>query len=268
VTALMVPKADAPAALSSGMCTPTGRAGRSIGQQAAAITSEKTGMEEQMNTLNANTADGAPRRNFFRLAGATMLGFAGLASAASRAGAATPVAGDSLNWPGKLNGRHRQVVDAYSVNGGFPLVFASTFLLTDPPPGSATSVVILRSQGLVIAVNSAVWEKYKIGESLKIIDPETKAPAVKNPFVNPKPGILASDDSAVDRLLGKGAVFGACNVALHGLSKRLANNAGVSAEDAAKEWAANLVPGITLLPSGVWGLNRAQQAGCTYCTGG
>ena len=221
-----------------------------------------------MNTLDAQRADGAPRRNFFRLAGATMLGFAGLTSAASRAQAATPAADDGPNWPGKLTGRYRQVVDAYSVNDGFPLVFASTFLLTDPPPGSATSVVILRSQGLVIAVNSAVWEKYKIGESLKIIDPETKAPAVKNPFLNPKPGVLTTDDSAVDRLLGKGAVFGACNVALHGLSKRLANNAGVSADDAAKEWAANLVPGITLLPSGVWGLNRAQQAGCTYCTGG
>ena len=76
------------------------------------------------------------------------------------------------------------------------------------------------------------------------------------------------DDMAVDRLLGKGAVFGACNLALHHLSKELASNAGVSADDAAKEWAANLVPGITLLPSGVWGLNRAQEAGCTYCTGG
>ena len=133
---------------------------------------------------------------------------------------------------------------------------------------AADLVVILRSQGLVVALNSAVWEKYKIGESFKIIDPETKAPAVKNPFVNPKPRVLLTDDMAVDRLLGKGAVLGACNVALHGLSKRLASNAGVSADDAAKEWAANLVPGITLLPSGVWGLNRAQEAGCTYCTGG
>jgi hypothetical protein len=225
-------------------------------------------MEEQMNTLNANTADGAPRRNFFRLAGATVLGLAGLASAASRAQAATPVAGDGLNWPGKLKGRHRQVFDAYSVNNGRPLQFAYTFLLTDPPPGSSTAVVILRAQGLVLALNSAVWEKYKIGQSLKIIDPETKAPAVKNPFLNPKPGVLPTDAMAVDRMLGTGAVFGACNMALHGLSKQLAGNAGVSAGDAAKEWAANLVPGITLLPSGVWGLNRAQEAGCTYCTGG
>jgi hypothetical protein len=160
------------------------------------------------------------------------------------------------------------VVDAYAVNDGWPLAFAATFLLTDAAPNSATSVVILRHQGTLVAVNSAMWEKYKIGESFKLIDPETKAPAVKNPFLNAKPGVLLTDDMAVDRLIGRGAVFGACNVALHGLSKQLASNAGLSADDAAKEWAANLVPGITLLPSGVWGLNRAQEGGCTYCAGG
>jgi len=32
--------------------------------------------------------------------------------------------------------------------------------------------------------------------------------------------------------------------------------------------AANVIPGITLIPSGTWGLNRAQEHGCTYCAGG
>ena len=48
----------------------------------------------------------------------------------------------------------------------------------------------------------------------------------------------------------------------------LAGNAGVSPEEAAKEWTANVVPGITIIPSGTWGVNRAQEAGCTYCAGG
>jgi hypothetical protein len=213
-------------------------------------------------------ANGEPRRNLFRLAGATVLGLAGLASAASRAEAATPVAGDGPDWPGKLKGRHRQVVDAYAVNDGRPLAFASVFLLTDAAPSSATSVVILRAQALPVALDSAIWEKYKIGESLKIIDPETKAAAVKNPFLNAKPGVLLRDDMAVDRLLAAGTVFGACNVALHVLSKKFASNAGMTEDGAAKEWAANLVPGITIIPSGTWGLNRAQEAGCTYCAGG
>jgi hypothetical protein len=51
-------------------------------------------------------------------------------------------------------------------------------------------------------------------------------------------------------------------------SKMLAGNAGVSADEAAREWAANVVPGITIIPSGTWGVNRAQEAGCTYCAGG
>jgi metal-dependent amidase/aminoacylase/carboxypeptidase family protein len=41
-----------------------------------------------------------------------------------------------------------------------------------------------------------------------------------------------------------------------------------NADDAAKEWAANVVPGITIIPSGTWGVNRAQEAGCSYCAGG
>jgi hypothetical protein len=220
-----------------------------------------------MTNTSTDTIAVPPRRSFFgRLAGATVLGLAGLAPTPSSAAteAAKPSGPD---WPGKLKGRHRQVVDAYEANSGFPLAFAYTFLLPNAP-GTATAVVVLRHGAFPIALNNAMWDKYKIGESMKIVDPETKAPAVKNPFLQPKPGVLPVDDMAVDRLLAKGTVFGACNVALHVLSKMLAHNAGVSADDAAKEWAANVVPGITLIPSGTWGVNRAQEAGCTYCAGG
>jgi hypothetical protein len=208
----------------------------------------------------------APRRRLFgRLVSVAAVGFSGFAGTPSRA-SAKPGA-DGSDWPGKLRARHRQVVDATWVNDGAPLEYAHNFLATNPGPRAALVVVILRAGALPIALNSEMWAKYKIGESFKITDPETKAPAVKNPFLRPKPGVLRSDDGAVDRLLAAGAVFGACDVALHGQSKRLAVNAGVSAEDAATEWAANVIPGITIIPAGVWGVNRAQEAGCTYCGG-
>lgn len=220
-----------------------------------------------MSNLRQDTTDAPARRNFFgRLAGAAALGLGGLVSVASRA---QPAAADSdgPDWPGNLKGHHKQVFDAYTANEGWPLVFAYTFVATNSP-GAATAVVVLRAAALPVALGGVVWEKYKIGKSLKIIDPETKAPAVKNPFLHPKPGVLRTDDASVDRLLASGVVFGACNQALHGMSKMLAHNAGVSADEAAKEWAANVVPGITIIPSGVWGLNCAQEGGCTYCTGG
>jgi hypothetical protein len=229
-------------------------------------------MEEPMINLSRNSNDGtpdtAPRRTFFgRLAGAAAVGLAGLVPTLSstRAEAAT---NDGPDWPGKLTGRHRQVVDAYAVNDGFPLGFVVTFLITNPSPGAATGVIVLRHTPMVIALNNGMWAKYKIGESFKIVDPETNAPAVKNPFFQPKPGLLLTDDMAVDRLLARGTICGACNVALHVLSKKLASNAGVSADDAAKEWTANVIPGITIIPSGTWGVNRAQEHGCTYCAGG
>jgi hypothetical protein len=50
--------------------------------------------------------------------------------------------------------------------------------------------------------------------TFKINDPETKVPAVKNPFYKPKAGVLPIDDMALDRLLAKGTIVGACNVAL------------------------------------------------------
>ncbi len=221
-----------------------------------------------MTNPTPDTTDMPPRRNFFgRLAGAAALGLAGLVPALSgtQAEAAT---NDGPDWPGKLKGRHRQVVDGIEVNSGFPLAFAYTFLVTNPSPGAATAVVVLRHFAFTIALNNAIWAKYKIGESLKIVDPETSAPAVKNPFLHPKPGVLPVDGMAVDWLLAKDTVFGACNVALMVLSKKLAGNAGVSADAAAKEWAANVIPGITVIPSGTWGVNRAQEAGCTYCAGG
>lgn len=220
-----------------------------------------------MSNPNLDLTAVPPRRNFFGgLFGALALGAAGLVSTRSRAQTAAAPS-DGPDWPGMLKGRHRQVVDAYEVNSGFPLAFAYTFLAPNAP-GSATAVVILRHGAFPIALNSAMWDKYKIGQSLNIIDPETKAPAVKNPYLQPKAGVLLVDDMAVDRLLANGTVFGACNVALAVLSKRLAGNAGVSADEAAKEWAANVIPGITVIPSGTWGLNRAQEAGCSYCAGG
>jgi len=214
-----------------------------------------------MNDLDQNATDVTPRRSFFgRIAAMSVLGLSGAATIIGRAQAA-----DGPDWPGTLKGRHRQVFDVYGINDGFPLGFTNNFLA---PNESATAVLIFRHQGLPYALGHSLWAKYKVGETFKIIDPETKAPAVKNPWFEPKKGVLANEETAIDRLLAKGTVIGACGVALRGQSRRLAPNAGVTPEEALKEFTANLLPGVTVLPSGTWGVNRAQEAGCTYCAGG
>ena len=220
-----------------------------------------------MSDLDQDMINSPSRRGLFaRFAGAAAIGIAGLTAKSVRAATAA----DGPDWPGKLEGQHREVVDAFKVNDGFPLAFAWTFpAARSGAPGAATALIvfcaILRFRSF--ALNHAMWAKYKIGESFKIDDPETKAPAVKNPYFQPKPGVLLKDDFAIDRLLATGTIFGGCKVALAVQSDMLAHNAGVSADDAAKEWTANVIPGITLIPSGTWGVNRAQEAGCSYCAG-
>jgi hypothetical protein len=216
-----------------------------------------------MLDLDQDPTNISPRRGFFgRIAAMSALGLFGVAATTARAQA---VESDGPDWPGKLKGRHKQVFDVYSINGGSPLGFTNNFLT---PNESATAVLVFRHSGTPFALGSVIWEKYKVGESFQIIDPETKAPAVKNPWFQPKPGVLGNPEAALDRLIARGVVMGVCIVSLRGQARRLAANAGVTPEDALKEWTANLMPGATVIPSGTWGVNRAQEAGCTYCAGG
>jgi hypothetical protein len=184
--------------------------------------------------------------------------------AQARAGGAP----DGEHWLDNLKGTHKQLVDAYQPNEGFPFAFVWSFGLVQPPPAQIGTVMVLRHFAMPFALNDAMWAKYKIGQNIKFNDPLTKAPAVRNIMYKPKPGTLPIDDMSIDKLMAKGTIFGACNVALQFLSGEFAAGAKMTKDAAAKEWAANLVPGIPLIPSGTWGVNRAQEKGCTYCTGG
>ena len=175
---------------------------------------------------------------------------------------------DPEHWLDGLKGDHKQLVDAYMPNEGFPFAFVFSFYAVQPPPAQVGTVMVLRHFAMPFALNDAMWAKYKIGEGVKLNDMGTKMPAVRNFMYKPKPGVLPIDDMAIDKLMAKGTIFGACNVALQFLSAEFAANAKVTKEAAAKEWAANLLPGIPLIPSGTWGVNRAQEKNCTYCSGG
>src|SRR5215471_9289882 len=154
---------------------------------------------------NQRPTDDTPRRSVFRrIAAMSALGLIGFGPTPQRAQAAES---DGLDWPGPLKGRHKQVFDVYGINGGSPLGFANNFLT---PNESATAVLVFRHNGTPYALGSAIWEKYKIGETFHIIDRETKAPAVKNPWFQPKPGVLSNDNAALDRLLARSRLHLLC----------------------------------------------------------
>jgi intracellular sulfur oxidation DsrE/DsrF family protein len=187
-----------------------------------------------------------------------------------------PASGQEADkWLDLIKGTHKQIFDAVSVNEGFPLAFALNFLDTNKATymladKDMTAVVGLRHMAIPIAFNDTIWKKYELGELLKVDDPKTKMPAVRNLWYKPAQGELMFPGMAYDALQTRGTVFTVCNVALTVLSGMAADAAKVSmAKDAArKEWMANLLPGATIVPSGVLAVNRAQEKGCTYCFAG
>ena len=221
----------------------------------------------------------SPRRSFLgRLAGgaaALVAGGATVAAAEPPNADWAPLAVDD-EWLAKLHGQYRQFFDATSYNDGFPMYYAFNWAKTMKDTYKASNadvcvVIGLRHMGIGPAFKDTIWQKYKFGEFFKINDPKTKALSLRNFMNSEATGDLMFAGSSVGEQVKNGAVVTVCNLATTVLSGMAAKAAGltVKPEDAYKEWAANLLPGCYLVPSGVLAVHRAQKAGnCSYCYAG
>jgi hypothetical protein len=174
-----------------------------------------------------------------------------------------PTAETNIIWPGKLKGEHMQLVDATAIANYTSLQFASHFMNVSK---NSNSVIVYHLMAFMFAVNHDIWARYRLGEVTRVWDTETGRPALRNPFWQPKPGGLRDKAFSIDSLLSRGVIMGCCALALRGYSRAYASRVGITPEAATQEWKNGVIPGITILPSGSWGVNRAQEAGCTYAT--
>jgi len=72
---------------------------------------------------------------------------------------------------------------------------------------------------------------------------------------------------ALESLHGRGLISLVCNVALGNWARGRAERTKRDPESVVAEARANLIPGAILVPSGIYGLIRAQNAGCAYMPG-
>jgi intracellular sulfur oxidation DsrE/DsrF family protein len=176
-------------------------------------------------------------------------------------------------WLDGVKGKHRQVLDAVSVNNGMSLIWSMVFLNTHNQASELadkelSAVTVLRHEAIPIAYTDPIWKKYKLGEAFHVTDPATKKPAERNPFFHPQKGELMLPGMEVESLLGRGVIFGVCNLATTVYSGMRADAIGVPKDEAYKEWVDALIPGMTLVPSGIWAVNNAQEHGCSYAYAG
>ena len=157
-------------------------------------------------------------------------------------------------------------------NDGHQVVFAYTFMTTNNKTGTPdeelSAVVVLRSKAIALALNDATWKKYKLGKLFKIIDMSYNATAERNLYWDPREGEMPEPGMSIKALLARGVLFCVCETALTLTSRQYARSKSLDPEEVKKEWIAGLIPGIQLVPSGVWAINRAQEHGCSYCSAG
>ena len=238
------------------------------------------------------TNEGTNRRSFLGTiaTGAAAIGLTSIAPSLSAfAGEAKfdPKAyGDPEAMFKNIKGKHRVVYDSPEPNGISVFAWAKVFLITNAATGTPEKdnsvVIVFRHEAIPYAFNDAMWKKYKFSEVFKgsgdlggafqAADAATAAKE-RNPMWNAKPGDFKAPGLGplpigINELQASGVMFCVCNMAMTVYSGAVAMQTGAKQEDILKEWTANVLPGVQIVPSGVWALGRAQEKQCAYIFAG
>jgi hypothetical protein len=227
-----------------------------------------------------------PRRGFLGrlLGGAAALAGGGLLGRDLVAQPAAPRQGTTwdMSWVQRVTGAHRQVFDAPEVADGTVLHQASTWMrdyatVYGTKDGDMSAVLVVRHAAIPIVLNDTLWERLELGRRIgeaapdeqPVKDAASGEPARRNPFLNAntkggEPHALVWPDGGLDTLLSRGAIVLACNLALRRPISMLVEAEKMPAAEARRTVLANLVPGVVVMPSGIFAVTRAQEAGCQY----
>jgi intracellular sulfur oxidation DsrE/DsrF family protein len=173
------------------------------------------------------------------------------------------------SWLDQLTrAQYRVVFDATNISDGYALDTAGVFLshyheVHGTSDEQLRAVIVMRQLGTPLALGDAIWDKFAVGEELKINDRLTQQPARRNPFLKAS----GSSDNSLETLRSRGTILLLCNIAMNNWSSRHAEMTKRPVDEVREEVRANLVPGTIVVPSGIFALIRAQNAGCAYMRG-
>lgn len=208
---------------------------------------------------------GSPERRRFltHLAGAAAL--LGLPATAHARSNLSRLDEESLKdgdaWMKLLTGKHRQFFHAMSA-AEEPLRMSSNFLdayrdAFGAAASEVNAVIGVHAGALNMGFDDALWAKYELGKVSNVIDPSTKAPAIRNVFAREGTYNIAA-------LQKRGIVVLMCNTALRNRATQMSIAHGVSYATMYAELSGGRLPGVILVPAMVVAINRAQERGFTY----
>jgi hypothetical protein len=177
-----------------------------------------------------------------------------------------------LSWVKRLTGKYRAIFDVPEIDSGYGVWRASIWGqqymdVLHAQPNELSAVLVLRHNGIQLAMQQSYWDKYAIGKEKNVLHPITQQGTDRNPALlsssrNEVPAMF--DDAALDRFLGRGGIVLACNLALQDVVEAIQKKENSTEADARKQAIGFMVPGVVLQPSGVFAALHAQDAGCKY----
>jgi len=227
--------------------------------------------------MKANTKDQTSRRGFIGniATGAAAIGLATFTGSLQPLKASplfsTADLSDAEDVFRNLKGKHRIVYDVPKAVGIFPFAWSRVFLLTNMATGTPEKdnnvVVVLRHSGIPYAFEDRLWEKYNFAEFFNV--QTNQKPLTRNPFWKPAKGTyklpgIGEVAIGINELQESGVQFVVCNAAITVNSAAYAEKFNMDPATVKKDWESGLLPGVTVVPSGVWALGRAQENKCAY----
>ncbi len=227
--------------------------------------------------MKANTKDQTSRRGFIGniATGAAAIGLATFTGSLQPLKASplfsTADLSDAEDVFRNLKGKHRIVYDVPKAVGLFPFAWSRVFLLTNMATGTPEKdnnvVMVLRHSGIPYAFEDRLWEKYNFAEFFNV--QTNQKPLTHNPFWKPAKGTyklpgIGEVAIGINELQESGVQFVVCNAAITVNSAAYAEKFNMDPATVKKDWESGLLPGVTVVPSGVWALGRAQENKCAY----
>ena len=177
------------------------------------------------------------------------------------------------NWFDNIKGEHRVVYDGSEPHNTLPITWNWAFLESNNSVGvkddNITAMTVLRHSGIVFAFNSDIWKKFKLGELVSFNDNKTGSPALRNTVYEPQEGDMPLPPiQGIKDLQARGSLFCVCDLATKVYGSAVAKKMNLNPDDVYSEMVDGILPGIQLVPSGVWALGRAQNMNCAYIFAG
>jgi intracellular sulfur oxidation DsrE/DsrF family protein len=143
-------------------------------------------------------------------------------------------------------------------------------------------VAALHGPANMLNYDDVIWSKYQIGAWLKVTDPSTRRPAVRNPYYASKAGAALRystedpdsrdslyQDTSIQALQHRGVKMLSCHTALEEQVRALVAHSGLTQQPEAivKEMLAHTLPGVLVVASMVAAIALLQADGhYTYIT--